>query len=87
MFFTYILFSDSLSKYYIGHTSDLNSRVARHNSGGSRYTKRGVPWRLVYFESFATKSEAISRELFLKRQRNHSFYERLISNFDSSLLD
>ena len=87
MFFTYILYSDSLSQYYIGYTSDLDSRVARHNSGGSRYTKRGIPWRLVYFESFGTKSEAISRERFLKRQRNRSFYERLISDSDSSLLD
>ena len=87
MFFTYILFSDSLSKYYIGYTSDLDSRVARHNSGGSRYTKRGIPWRLVYFESFETKSEAISHERFLKRQKNRAFYERLISGFDSSLLD
>ena len=87
MFFTYLLYSDTLSKYYIGHTSDLKARVARHNSGGSRYTKRGIPWRLVYFESFPSKGEAMAREYFLKKQRNHSFYERLTANFDSSLLD
>ena len=87
VFFTYILFSDSLSQYYIGYTSDLKSRVARHNAGGSRFTKRGIPWCLVYFEAFNTKSEAISRERFLKRQRNRAFYERLISGFDTSSLD
>jgi putative endonuclease len=38
-----------------------------------------MPWKIVYNESFTTKSEAMQRERFLKKQRNHDFYKRLIN--------
>ncbi|MGC1471315.1 MAG: GIY-YIG nuclease family protein [Psychroserpens sp.] len=47
MFYTYILYSKSLDKYYKGHTKDLDSRLKRHNNGESKYTSSGMPWQLV----------------------------------------
>jgi predicted GIY-YIG superfamily endonuclease len=32
-FYTYILYSTSHDRYYIGQCEDLNVRLARHNSG------------------------------------------------------
>ncbi|MBN1819665.1 MAG: GIY-YIG nuclease family protein [Prolixibacteraceae bacterium] len=74
----YILRSEKDGSYYIGYTSDLEQRVEYHNTGKSRYTSRKMPWKVVYTEEFTTKSDAIKRERFLKKQRNHSFYEQLI---------
>ncbi len=33
MWFTYILYSNSIDKYYVGHTNDLYWRLERHNAG------------------------------------------------------
>ena len=50
--FVYILFSQSLNKYYVGSTPDLDRRIAEHNRGKEKFTKTGVSWPLVYKEIF-----------------------------------
>ncbi len=65
--------------YYIGYTSNIESRLIEHNSGLSRYTSKKIPWILVYSEICVSKGDAIKREQFLKRQKNRRFYERLIN--------
>ncbi|MBU2446569.1 MAG: GIY-YIG nuclease family protein [Bacteroidetes bacterium] len=66
MFYAYIIKSVKNSTYYYGHTSNLEARVKQHNLGKTPYTKNLRPWALHYFESFATKSGAITREKFFK---------------------
>ena len=52
---------------YCGWTNDLEKRVAAHNAGaGAKYTKPRRPVELVYFETFATKQEAMRREAEIK---------------------
>ena len=79
-YWVYILQSLKDGSFYIGYTHDLEARVKEHNEGSTRYTKQKRPWELVYQEEFISKSEAIKRELFLKRQRNTDFYKKLINN-------
>ena len=78
MFFTYILRSESLGKFYVGHSQDLESRVDYHNSGNVAFTKRGTPWELVYSESFSSRSEAMIRENEIKRWKSATMIRRLI---------
>ena len=64
--FTYLLLCSDGS-YYCGWTNDLLHRVQAHNSGrGAKYTRTRRPVKLVYYESFATKEEAMSREWHIK---------------------
>ena len=77
LWYTYILYSLSRDRYYIGHTDDIEDRLKRHNDGWGRFTKSGIPWNLVYFETFQTKSEAIKRELEIKRKKSRKYIERL----------
>jgi len=77
-FFVYILQSQFDQSFYIGYTRNITQRLGEHNSGKSRYTSKKIPWKLVYTERFTTKTEALKRERFLKKQRNRSFYQRLI---------
>ena len=77
-YYTYVLRSMKDSTFYIGFTSDLNKRLRYHNKGLSKYTKGKLPWKVFYFEMFTSRSEAIRRELFLKKQRNTKFYLRLV---------
>jgi len=42
--------------------------VAAHNAGvGAKYTKTRRPVTLAYYETFATKQEAMRREVEIKR--------------------
>ena len=53
---------------YCGWTNDLEKRVKAHNSGrGAKYTKPRRPVRLVWYETFETKEEAMSREAKVKQ--------------------
>jgi len=59
MFYTYILQSLVSNKHYYGQTENLLKRVEDHNTGFSKYTKRFAPWKLIYFEEFNSRSEAM----------------------------
>ena len=83
MAFTYILFSARLNTYYVGSTNNLVDRLKRHNTGRSTYTKRGVPWMLIYKKEYLTKSEAYQAELLIKSQKSRKYIEELISNQSS----
>ncbi len=79
MFYCYILYSPKLDKYYIGSTNNIEGRLQRHNSSNRGFTSTGKPWELKYYESFETRSEALEREMQLKKMKNRSFLEELIS--------
>ncbi|MBR0162072.1 MAG: GIY-YIG nuclease family protein [Oscillospiraceae bacterium] len=53
---------------YCGWTTDLEHRVRTHNAGqGAKYTRSRLPAKLVYWEVFEDRREALSREWHLKR--------------------
>ena len=57
-FFTYILLCSDKS-YYVGHTDDLERRLAEHETGATGgYTATRRPIQLVWFEDFPTRDEA-----------------------------
>ena len=66
MFFVYVLKSQITGLLYKGHSKDLNTRLIQHNAGKTRSTKHGIPWQLIYSESFPTREEAITRERYFK---------------------
>ncbi|PAU94398.1 excinuclease ABC subunit C [Aliifodinibius salipaludis] len=81
MFYTYIIYSESTDSYYTGYTSvGVESRVAKHNKGGNRSTKSGIPWQVVYCKSLRSKTEAIKWENFIKDQKSRQFIEKLINS-------
>ena len=53
---------------YGGYTTDLQKRLAAHNSGkGAKYTRSRLPVELVWWEECPTKESAMSREWQVKR--------------------
>ena len=51
---------------YIGYSDDLKRRLAEHNEGRSKSTKYKIPFELVYYEAYRSKSDARYRESNLK---------------------
>lgn len=63
--------------FYSGWTTDLVQREKMHNAGkGAKYTRSRLPVRIVYYETFATPTEARSREWHMK-QLSHKEKEAL----------
>ena len=53
---------------YCGWTNNLEKRIASHNAGtGAKYTRKRHPVELVYYETYETKEEAMSREYAIKQ--------------------
>ena len=65
--FTYIV-ECSDGTLYTGWTNNLEHRVETHNVGkGAKYTKSRRPVKLVYFETYSSKEEAMRREWEIKQ--------------------
>ncbi len=78
-FHVYILQSESSNRFYIGQTQDVNARLSYHNANYSKSVKNRGPWRLVYQEPHATRSEVMRRERQLKSWKDRAMIERLVS--------
>ncbi|MCB0587836.1 MAG: GIY-YIG nuclease family protein [Phaeodactylibacter sp.] len=49
--------------YYTGSTKDMERRLAQHQAGeGANHTRKRLPVKLVYFETFSRIDKAFYRE-------------------------
>ena len=78
-FYVYIIGSSQPRKRtYVGWTTDVNKRLRAHNtSKGAKFTK-GSQWTLLHKEKLKTKSDAMKREVQLKKDK--SFRSQLRQN-------
>ncbi len=65
MYYVYVIQNEKDELYY-GFTSDLKKRMREHNEG-STFSTRGFLWRLVYYEAYLSKKDAMTRERSMKR--------------------
>ena len=76
-FYTYILRSLSHpDQRYIGSTSDLKSRLAKHNAGEVPHTLKFKPWRIQTAIAFDCKEKAVAFEDYLKSGSGREFANR-----------
>jgi putative endonuclease len=67
VWFLYVL-ECSDGSFYTGISNDLEKRIKEHNSGkGSKYARARLPVQLIYSEKIETKSQALKREIEVKR--------------------
>jgi putative endonuclease len=77
MYFTNIIKSLQDGSLYKGHIKYLTSGIKQHNSGKSEFTFRKKPWKLLYYEEFVTRDEAIRREKYFKSAAGRRFIKNL----------
>ena len=80
--YIYIIFSNILDKFYIGVTKNLEDRLQKHNSHHKGYTGKANDWKLMHFEEYYTKIEALKREKELKSWKSRKRLKELISKSD-----
>ena len=82
MYWVYILYSKEHGKTYVGQSKDVERRLQEHNvTGTSGYTKRYRPWVLIHVEQYASRSEAIKRERFLKTGVGRVFVREMVEKY------
>ena len=81
MYYVYILNSKKNKRIYTGSTSNLRKRFKEHNDGKSNWTKKGIPWKLVYYEACIDEEDARSRELYLKSGMGKRYINNRLKRF------
>ena len=77
MKYVYLIKSEShTNKTYVGVTSNLNQRLARHNGGGSVHTSKFKPWKLLTYVAFSEDSKALAFEAYLKTGSGRAFAKK-----------
>ncbi len=85
LYFFYVLYSAELDKFYIGHTSNLEERLRKHNSNHKGFTGKADDWTIVFSEKFQTKEEAYKREREVKKWKSKKMIEKLIENSSNKM--
>ena len=62
----YVLRSQKDGRLYTGYTSDIAKRLRDHNAGNTKSLRNRRPLKLIYYEKYNTKTEAIARERYFK---------------------
>ena len=66
MHYTYVLWDEKNKKFYIGYTSDLKRRLSEHQDNKNHTTSRMDKPRLIFYEGFVSKEDALRREGYFK---------------------
>jgi putative endonuclease len=79
--YVYVLESEQNGELYIGRTTDIKKRFKEHNQGLSTYTKRYLPWKLVYYEACISEMDAKRRESYLKTSQGSRLLKRRLKEY------
>ena len=65
-YFVYILFSLKDKKLYTGFSMNLQQRIIYHNKGLNPSTAKRRPLKIIFYEAYLNKLDALRREQYLK---------------------
>ncbi len=82
MYYVYLLECQEDKSWYIGYTADLKKRFKDHLSGnGCRTTSLKKNWKLIYYEAYIKKQDAIGREKFLKSGSGRKYLKKQLIKY------
>lgn len=79
--FVYVLESEKDKSWYIGYTTDPSRRLKDHNASKNISTKTKKPWRILYFEGYRNKKDALGREKFLKSGSGRTYLKKQLKEY------
>lgn len=81
MYYAYILQSKKSGQWYTGSTNNLRKRLSQHNLGQATWTKKGIPWTLIYYEASLNEEDARTREKYLKSGPGKQYLKNRLKRF------
>lgn len=79
MYYVYVLQS-SEKKLYVGYSSNLRRRISEHSRGEVQTTKSSR-YKLIYYEAYANKADAVGREKFLKGGSGRKYITKQLAHY------
>ena len=80
-FYVYVLHNSSKNFIYVGYSENLKQRIQEHNEGKVRSTKAYTPLKLIFYEAYATKSDAKRRETYLKTNKGRTTLITMLKDY------
>ncbi|OGE81034.1 MAG: hypothetical protein A3H72_03725 [Candidatus Doudnabacteria bacterium RIFCSPLOWO2_02_FULL_48_8] len=80
-YYVYVLESVNFDRLYAGSTPDLKKRLEKHNRAVNFSTKAYVPWRLIFYEAYLNKQDALRRERYLKTNQGARLLKRMLKEY------
>ncbi len=77
MYYVYVL-SCSDGNFYTGFTKDLRSRYSEHEKGNVASTKPRLPIKLLFYEAYENKYDALRREKYLKSSKGKTTLRQML---------
>lgn len=66
---------------YKGIADNLERRIKEHNSGKSFSTAPHAPFKLIYYEAYLLKSDALAREKYLKTSMGRRVLKKQLAHY------
>ncbi len=80
-YYVYVLQSLKDNNFYIGFNTNLKNRIKDHNNGRNTSTKNRKPLKLIYFEAYLNKRDALGREKFLKSGSGTRYLKKQMKHY------
>jgi putative endonuclease len=75
----YILHSDKLKRFYIGYTSDFETRLEFHkNAASQKFTANADDWSLFLQIPCENKTQGLNIEKHIKKMKSKTYIQNLI---------
>lgn len=81
MYYFYVLEFKDNKKLYKGLTGDLKRRIADHCSGQSSFTSKNGEFKLIFYEAYLNKKDAIEAERYFKSGHGREVLKQKLSNY------
>jgi len=78
--YVYVLYSQKDNKLYIGYSTDVYRRLDEHNAGENTSTKYRRPFKLIFFEAYMFREDAIRREQYFKTSKGKRALKLMLKN-------
>ncbi|MBU1132095.1 GIY-YIG nuclease family protein [Patescibacteria group bacterium] len=80
-YYVYILLSEKDNGFYVGFTGDLRQRIGSHFRGEVFATKPRLPLKLIFYEAYLNKYDALRREKYLKTSKGRTTLRSMLKEY------
>jgi len=77
----YVLQSLKHDWIYVGSTSDLRQRFKSHNDKENYSTKKYAPFKLIFYEAYLSKKDALRREEYFKTTKGKTTLRTMLKEY------
>jgi len=77
-YYVYVLWSLRDKKFYIGYSDNVDRRYLEHKRGDNVSTAKRLPVKLIFFEAYLSKADALRRERYFKTTKGKATLRQML---------